>query len=161
LGYIYLLKKEHDKAIAGAERAVALDPNASGNLAALGFFLNFAGRPEEAIVWYKKAIRLDPIPAPLYYLQLGHIYRNAGRYEEAISELKKALHRNPDNLLAHLHLAGAYSSLGREEEAQAEAAEVLRIDPKFSLDYWSKTIPYKNKADENRLIGALRKAGLK
>ena len=161
LGYIYLLKKEHDKAIAGAERAVALDPNASGNLAALGFFLNFAGRPEEAIVWYKKAIRLDPIPAPLYYLQLGHIYRNAGRYEEAISELKKALHRNPDNLLAHLHLASAYSSLGREEEAQAEAAEVLRIDPKFSLDYWSKTIPYKNKADENRLIGALRKAGLK
>jgi len=161
LGYIYLLKKEHDKAIAEAERAVALDPNASGNLAALGFFLNFAGRPEEAIVWYKKAIRLDPIPAPLYYLQLGHIYRNAGRYEEAISELKKALHRNPENLLAHLHLASAYSSLGREEEAQAEAAEVLRIDPKFSLDYWSKTIPYRNQADKNHLIGALRKAGLK
>ena len=161
LGYIYLLKKEHDKAIAEAERAVAIDPNASGNLAALGLFLNFAGRPEEAIVWYKKAIRLDPIPAPLYYLQLGHIYRNAGRYEEAILELKKALHRNPDNLLAHLHLASAYSSLGREEEAQAEAAEVLRIDPKFSLDYWSKTIPYRNQADKNHLIGALRKAGLK
>ena len=161
LGYIYLLKKEHDKAIAEAERAVAIDPNASGNLAALGFFLNFAGRPEEAIVWYKKAIRLDPIPAPLYYLQLGHIYRNAGRYEEAISELKKALYRNPDNLLAHLHLASAYSSLGREEEAQAETAEVFRIDSKFSLDYWSKTIPYRNQADKNRLIEALRKAGIK
>jgi len=75
--------------------------------------------------------------------------------------LKKALHRNPENLLAHLHLASAYSSLGREEEAQAEAAEVLRIDPKFSLDYWSKTIPYRNQADKNHLIGALRKAGLK
>ena len=161
LGYIYLLKKEHDKAIAEAERAVALDPNASGSQAALGFFLNFAGRPKEAIVWYKKAIRLDPIPTPLYYLQLGHIYRNAGRYEEAISELKKALHRNPDNLLAHLHLASAYSSLGREEEAQAEAAEVLRIDPKFSLDYWSKTIFYRNQADTNHLIGTLHKAGLK
>ena len=161
LGYIYLLKGKHDKAIAEAERSVALDPNASSNQAALGFFLSFAGRPEEAIVWYKKAIRLDPIPAPLYYLQLGHIYRNAGRYQKAISELKKALHHNPDNLLAHLHLAGAYSSLGREEEARAEAAEVLRIDPKFSLDYWAKTIPYKNQADKDRLIGALRKAGLK
>jgi adenylate cyclase len=161
LGYIYLLKGEHDKAIAEAERAVALAPNASGSQAALGFFLNFAGRPEEAIVWYKKAIRLDPIPIPLYYLQLGHIYRNAGRYEEAISELKKALHHNPDNLLAHLHLTGAYSSLGREEKARGEADEVLRIDPKFSLDYWAKTIPYKNQADKDRLVGALRKAGLK
>ena len=97
----------------------------------------------------------------MYYLQLGHIYRNAGRYEEAISELKKALYRNPDNLLAHLHLASAYSSLGREEEAQAETTEVFRIDPKFSLDYWSKTIPYRNQADKNRLIEALRKAGVK
>jgi len=161
LGYVYLLKGKHDKAIAEAERAVALDPNASGSQAALGFFLNFAGRPKEAIAWYKKAIRLDPIPAPLYYLQLGHIYRNAGRNEEAISELKKALHRNPDNLLAHLHLTGAYSSLGHEEKARAEAAEVLRIDPKFSLDHWAKTIPYKTQADKDRLIGALRKAGLK
>jgi len=139
LGYVYLLKRQHEKAIAKAERAVALDPNASGNQAALAFFLNFAGRSEEAIPWYKKAIRLDPIRPTLYYLQLGHIYRNVRRYEEAISELKKALHRNPDNLLAHLHLAGSYSSLGREEEARAEAAEVLRIDPKFSLDYFAKT----------------------
>ena len=161
LGYVYLLKRQHEKAIAKAERAVALDPNASGNQAALAFFLNFAGRSEEAIPWYKKAIRLDPIRPTLYYLQLGHIYRNVRRYEEAISELKKALHRNPDNLLAHLHLAGSYSSLGREEEARAEAAEVLRIDPKFSLDYFAKTLPYKNQADTERLIDALRKAGLK
>ena len=160
LGYVYVLKRQHEKAVAEAERAVALDPNASGNQAALAFFLNFAGRSEEAIAWYKKAMRLDPIRPTLYYLQLGHIYRNVRRYEEAISELKKALHRNPDNLLAHLHLAGTYSSLGREEEARAEAAEVLRIDPKFSLDYFAKTLPYKNQADTERLIDALRKAGL-
>jgi adenylate cyclase len=161
LGYVYLLKRQHDKAIVEAERAVALDPNASGNQAALAFFLNFAGKSEEAIAWYMKAIRLDPIRPTLYYLQLGHIYRNAKRYEEAISELRKALHRNPDNLLAHLHLAGTYSSLGREKEARTEAAEILRIDQKFSLDYFAKTLPYKNQADTERLIDALRKSGLK
>jgi adenylate cyclase len=161
LGYVYVLKRQHDKAIVEGERAVALDPNASGNQAALAFFLNFAGRPEEAIALYKRAIRLDPIRPTLYYLQLGHIYRNAKRYEEAISELKIALHRNPDNLLAHLHLAGAYSSLGREKEAQTEAAKILKIDPKFSLDYFARTLPYKNQADTERFINALRKAGLK
>ena len=55
----------------------------------------------------------------------------------------------------------AACSGGCEEEVCAKADEVLRIDPKFSLDYWSKTIPYRNQADKNHLIGALRKAGLK
>mgnify|MGYP000070507695 CR=1 FL=1 len=55
----------------------------------------------------------------------------------------------------------AACSGGREEEARAEADEVLRIGPKFSLEYWAKTIPYKNQADKDRLIGTLRKAGLK
>ena len=161
LGYVYVLKRQHDKATAEGERAVALDPNASNNLATLAFILNFAGRPEEAIRLYKKAVRLDPIPSPIYYLQMGHIYRNAERYEEAISELKKVVHRNPDNLLAHVHLAASYGSLGREEDARAEAAEVLRIDSNFSSEHFAKKLPYKKKADTERLIEGLRKAGLK
>jgi adenylate cyclase len=161
LGYVYVLKRQHDNATAEGEQAVALDPNASFNLATLAFILNFAGRPEEAIRLYKKAIRLDPIPSPVYYLQIGHIYRNAGRYEEAISELKKVVHRNPDNLLAHVHLAASYGSLGREEDARAEAAEVLRIDSNFSSEHFAKKLPYKKKADTERLINGLRKAGLK
>ena len=50
---------------------------------------------------------------------------------------------------------------GREEEARAAAAEVLRINPNFSCDYYAKKTPYKNQADLDRFIGALRKAGLK
>jgi len=38
---------------------------------------------------------------------------------------------------------------------------VLRIQPKFSLERLAKTVPYKNKADRDRVIDALRKAGLK
>jgi hypothetical protein len=32
-------------------------------------------------------------------------------------------------------LAGIYIMMGREEEARAEAAEVLKINPKFSLEF--------------------------
>lgn len=49
---------------------------------------------------------------------------------------------------------------GRDEEARATASEVLRINPKFSLEYFTKTLVYKNQADKDRYIGALRKAGL-
>jgi hypothetical protein len=42
-----------------------------------------------------------------------------------------------------------------------EAAEVLRIDPNFSLSRHSEALTYKNQADTERVIEALRKAGLK
>ena len=58
-------------------------------------------------------------------------------------------------------LAAPYSPHGREEEARMEAAEILRINPKFLVERWAKTIPYKNEADKGLTIGALRKAGLK
>jgi hypothetical protein len=49
----------------------------------------------------------------------------------------------------------------RNEEARIEAAEVLRINPKFSLEGFAKSVTYKNQEDVERTISALRKAGLK
>jgi len=58
-------------------------------------------------------------------------------------------------------LSATYSSMGREKEARTEAEEVLRIDPKFSLEHWAKASLLKNQSDLDRIVGALRKAGLK
>jgi len=67
---------------------------------------------------------------------------------------------SPDNLFAHIRLAATYSLSGREQEARAEAAEVLRINSKFSLNRFAKTIAYKHTSDRDLLITALRKVGL-
>jgi TolB-like protein len=50
--------------------------------------------------------------------------------------------------------------LGRDKEAQAEAAEVLRLNPKFTLDYFAKVSGYKDRAETDKVINALRKTGL-
>jgi adenylate cyclase len=84
-----------------------------------------------------------------------------GQLDESIATWKKALQKNSDYLPAHAFLAACYSSLNRQAESAAEAEEVLRINPKFSLKFYAKTLPYKNKADIDRYIAALRKAGLK
>ena len=141
LGRVYLWKKQHDQAIAEAERAIALDPNDADGYAWLGETLNFAGRPEEAIGLIEKAMRLDPRYPPSYSYLLGRAYRLTGRYEEAIAAYKRALTRNPNLLPAHHDLAIIYSELGREEEARAEAAEILRISPNFSLEVLRQRIP--------------------
>jgi TolB-like protein/Flp pilus assembly protein TadD len=161
LANLYLMKREHGKAIASAERGIALNPNGADAYANLGYILSLSGRSDEAIEFFEKAIRLNPIPPSYYLHQLGNAFRNLGRYEEAIEAYKKALQRSPTNLFAHIGLAVTYVSLGHAEEAHNEAAEVGRIDPKFSLEQFAKTIPFKNKADTELYIDALRKAGLK
>ena len=75
--------------------------------------------------------------------------------------MKKAVKINSDFLLAHLFLAACYSSTGRTAEANVAAKEVLRIDPKFSIEFYTKAFTYKEKADIEREITALQKAGLK
>src|SRR5262249_50193266 len=92
---------------------------------------------------------------------LGGAYRLTGRQEEAITVLKKAISLIPNLLASHEILAVAYSDLGRDEEARAEAAEVLRLSPNFSLEGMRQQLPFKDPAQTERVIVALRKAGLK
>ena len=161
LGWIYTLMLQHDKGIAECEQAVNLEPSSAISYFYLSLALKYAGRPKEAITMCKEAIRLNPIPPGFYYQSLTNSYCLTGQYEEAIAAGKEATRVEPNNLTARAFLTAAYSLHGREEEARMEAAEVLRINPKFSIDYWAKTMPFKNEADRELTIGALRKAGLK
>jgi adenylate cyclase len=161
LGWIYILMRQHDKGIAECEQAVNLEPNSAFAYFRLSLALKYAGRPKEAITMAKEAIRLNPIPPGFYYQNLTHLYCLMGQYEEAIAIGKQATRVEPNNFTLRAFLTVAYSLYGRQEEARIEAAEVLRINPKFLVDSWAKTMPFKNEADKEMTIGALRKAGLK
>jgi adenylate cyclase len=161
LSFGYVEKQQYDQAIAEGNRAIALDPNDAIIYAKQAQVLNLAGRPEEALQAIEKAMRLNPHYPPLNLLELGGAYRLMGRYEEAIAALKRAVIGNPDFLIPHFHLAIIYSELGREEEAQAEGAEILRISPTLSLAEARSRLPFKDPAEAERNLAALRKAGLK
>ena len=161
LSTIYLMLRQYDKAIAQVERAISINPNDIGNLNRLGFILCNAGRSEEAISVLKSGRRLSPIPAQLYFVNLAMSYHLTEQYKEAIETAKEGLQQVPNNILLYLQLAATYSMMGRQEEARASAAEVMKINAKFTLEQYSKTIYFKNQADIDRTIEALRKAGLK
>jgi hypothetical protein len=63
--------------------------------------------------------------------------------------------------LAHITLITLYIYAGREDEARAAAAEILRINPNFSLIKYAKQMPWKEGPKKERMLDALRKAGLK
>jgi adenylate cyclase len=161
LGYLYAMIGQYDKAIAEAERSVSLNPNDASNLTRMSFTLINTGRAEEAISVLKTVRRLNPTPPQAYYVQLSTAYRLTGQYKEAIETAKEALKHVPNNHLAYLQLVAAYNMAGQEQEARAAAAEVMKINPKFSLERYGKTLYFKNKADTEKTLEALRKAGLK
>ncbi|PYM52128.1 MAG: hypothetical protein DME14_01575, partial [Candidatus Rokuibacteriota bacterium] len=83
LGQVYLWKKEHERAIAEAERAVGLAPNDADSYETLAEVLAWSGRADAAIRYIKEAMRLDP-QYPFFYLwTLGHAYYLTGRSDEA------------------------------------------------------------------------------
>ncbi|MCP4372569.1 MAG: tetratricopeptide repeat protein, partial [Deltaproteobacteria bacterium] len=158
LGHISILKKDWGKAIPLLYQAVELEPNGAISHMWLGLGLNFAGRPEEAIPILKKAIRLNPIAPAQYFNAMAIAYRMVGQYDKAIEYLEKGTQRYPNHLFSHLNLSACYILAGREQEAYAEAKEVLRLNHKFSIDQFAKTLPLKNQKEKKRFIGALRKA---
>ena len=164
LGNLYTQKREYEKGIAEGERAVALYPGGATVLVSYAQSLNFGGRSEEAIPLFQKAIRLNPNAVGSYYnyyQNLGVAFMLTGRFEEAVSAHKKAIQRTPNFLWSHMMLTATYSMMGRDEEARAEAAEVLRINPKFSADFFAKTSVIKDQSAKDKIFNALRKAGLK
>ena len=160
IGHIHRMKGQFKMAVTELEKAHAFCLNCADISAGLGMALNDAGRPEEAMQILESALRLNPIPPSWYYYQIGNSYRMTEKYEKALREYKKAIQVQSDNFLAHLGLAVAYVYLGREKQARATAAEVLRINPKFSVELYAKSIPASNEAAWQREMDALRKAGL-
>jgi len=161
LGKIYLWKKQHDLALAELKRAIALAPNYADVIAGLGEVLHFTGNPEDAILLLKKAIRLNPVAPVWYFHNLGMAYYLTSHYNEAISNLKRVLNRNPNFWPTHIYLAASYIGIEEDEKAHDEITKLLRIVPKFTIEYSKMKLPYKDLAVIENLIHSLKKAGLK
>ena len=162
LAYALMMMRKYDEAIDRAERALELEPNSADVISTYANLLIYTGRGDEAVSFYKNAMRLNPKPPNVYLRNLAVALRDTGRYEEATAQLKKAIEREPRDIMSYVVLASTYSMAGLEKEAREATAEVLKINPKFSLAHLEKIHPYKKDlAVRERYFESLRKAGLK
>ena len=167
LGGIYQDKHLYEQAIVAKRKAVDCEPNNFVAINSLASTLIFAGRPEEALVLTRKAMRLCPFPPPYLLRNAGVANYLTGRHEAAATFFKQHLERFPPAGRDHwavLWLIACYMELGREKEAGAEARKLLEQHPDFSIEAYTKRIkagfPFKDYAFLDRQIELLRKAGL-
>jgi len=151
---------QHERAIAEAERAIALDPNDPDIFIQMARVLIFAGRPEEAVGFIKRAMRLDPHYPAEYQFIHGLAYFAMGQLEEAVTLLESAVRRNPDVPLWGVALAVTYAHLGRDQEVHA-------MYDRIGYQYFSTAgdaqfkWPFKDPEVADRFTEGLRKARMK
>jgi adenylate cyclase len=158
LGVVHMERRSYDLAEHCYQKAIALNPHRPVIMASLGMLYGYLGRPEEGIAYYQQAKLIDQFYEPTWYWPfLGVLHFIAGRYDEAIINLS----RSPDMpAWVHGYLAACYALMDQTDHVARHVAEVLRHAPDFSAIRFLEKEPFKQSADQQRLLDGLRKAGL-
>jgi len=128
-----------NKAVTEFEAAKAAanekDPNLQLIMARLGDAYDSAGRADDAIAAYKRAIELKPSFA--YYNNLGGIYGRANKIEDATAAYQKAAEIDPANAAqAWLNCGITLSNVGKYKEAVEPLKKATELDPKSSKAWY-------------------------
>ncbi len=126
LWYANLLmsRRRFDESLRQAYAARDLDPFSLIVNTNIGWILNFAGRPTEAVDHLTWTVALDP-EYPQARMRLADALTVSGRYDESLAQLEEVLrvtNRSPSNVST---VAVVYARAGRTEEARAILRELL------------------------------------
>jgi len=156
---IYMWKKDYERWTREADRALSLNPNYALALNARGNVHLYSGEAAEAIRYYEQGIRLDPAAAQhKHFLACAHFV--AGNYETAAAIFKERIALTPNTDLSRAFLASALGHLGRLDEARQIWRELMEINPRYSYLEHVGRLPFRNRADPEKFIDGLRKAGV-
>lgn len=151
------------------ERVLALSPNNADALMQTALWWSYLGEDERALTMAEKALRLNPLHEPWYYVYAFLVCFLANRMEEGVAFAEAS----PPHMMVDqsAYMASAYAHLGQMENARRHHAMFREIftekitfgreaRPGEPLDYLLHVNPFSRDADRERLLGGLRKAGL-
>jgi len=143
---------QYEEAIAEAQRAIALDSNDADGYEGMAWALISSGRPEEAVNFIKRAMRLDPHYPGRFLRIRGMAHFGMEQYKEASDLIERYLRHHPEDGWYQAPLAAAYAYAGEKEKAKAAYEKCLKT-PGCNASFG-----YKNGKDALRLMDGLRKA---
>jgi TolB-like protein/DNA-binding winged helix-turn-helix (wHTH) protein/Tfp pilus assembly protein PilF len=159
-GQVALFRQRHAEAIAAADRAIEVEPNYADAHALKAWTLNYAGDSGAALSALEQATRLSPRPPASYLEILGEIQFTQGNDEASASTFQRVLEVNPGYSRARMWNAAALASAGQTDRAEWEIDELLITSPELTRRRLEFAFPYKEAGALDRLLKALRIAGL-
>ena len=157
---LYLSQRQHAAALEAAKRTTEVHPGYADGHVSLAFVSSYSGEYELALEALQRARQINPQSTGVYLAIEGRVLFLMQRYAEALSVLEESVERNPGFDMAHLNLAALYTKLDRPDDAAWSVDEALAISPELSLSKILEEALYRDQADIDHFIGALRKAGV-
>jgi len=159
-GYFQLLNGKYEDALTTCATGVELRSSCPLAYGLLGYVRNYCGDPRAAVANIREALNLERVYPSWLINFLASAYRDCGEIELSIFAAKESIRLDPDDNDALIILCSDYALASDYERAQSTASQIINNDPSFSLTKYAATQPYKDPAALNRVISALREAGL-
>jgi TolB-like protein len=155
--------KDLDRALLLIDRALELDLNLAVAWQRSGWVRGYAGEPDVAIESLNKAIRLNPLDPRMFLTQSAMAFAHfiAGRDDEAARWAAMALRVKPNWPPALRVTIASNAMRGEAAEVQRALSVYMTIDPQVSIANICEYYPLRREADRQRLIAAMRTAGLR
>lgn len=160
LGFVYLWRKEYEKAENAVTQAINIAPNYADGYGLLSLINSYLGRPNKAIELNNKAIRLNPYYSFEYLVSYGVAYYTLGNYDAAIKTLEQAKARNENAEQIKIFLAASYVKANRLSDAEWLISEMHIMNPTTTITHIEKIIAFANPEFTRSFLDDLRKAGL-
>jgi protein O-mannosyl-transferase len=138
-------------------RAIAVTRDNTYALNNYGVALELDGRAEEALAWYREAVRISPGHVQAQY-NIGNLLDKLGRPEAARVELLKAVQLDPTRAYLRNTLGVVLVKLGRFDEALAQFTEAGRLDPGYAWVPFETGMLYLKQGRDAEAIDEFRKA---
>jgi arylsulfatase A-like enzyme/Tfp pilus assembly protein PilF len=129
LGRSLLEKRRFADAAEHLGRASALAPESVPAHVFLAQAQAAAGRPEDALATFDRALARTPANAELLQAK-GSLLLRAGRVPEARALLERARTLDAGNVVTRVDLSALYRTQGDLQAAAHEAAEAMKLDPR-------------------------------
>jgi class 3 adenylate cyclase/TolB-like protein/Flp pilus assembly protein TadD len=159
-GHLQLLDGQYDEALTACSKGVELRASCPVAHGLMGLVLNYCGDARMAVKSLREALQLEKIYPAWMINVLAVAYRDCGEVELSISAAKESMRLNPQKDDAQLILCSNYKLAADHEQARSTADNIIASNPTFRLADYAKRQPYKHPAPLNRVIDALREAGL-
>jgi TolB-like protein len=158
LAQVHHLRREFDLCLQHIQRSVELNPTNQWNTADMGMMLNYAGRAEEALAWFQRALEVDPyFDEPWYWREYGIALLLRQRYAEAVVMFNRLPVRH--YRVAALR-AASFALMGDGEHARLDIVECLAERPDFSIRHFLAKFPFREPADAELVARGMQLAGL-
>jgi adenylate cyclase len=152
-----------EEALVHSERALALAPDSVYVRRMSGWTCTIAGRHEQAVEHFKRAMQLDPMDPWAFVTHRGvaYPYFFTGRYDEALEWLDKALAERPNLVNAFRLQIAALVMAGRPYGKIQEVIGRLRMaESDVSITKLTQRVAHFRQVDLELYAKALRLAGL-